>query len=52
MIFGFYNKMDKNQEIIGRKMSFSRLEAAKHFAERKQLPLKQFLKIFGVRAVL
>jgi len=52
MIFGFYNKRDKNQEIIGRKVSFSRLEAAKHFAERKQLPLKEFLKVFGVRAVI
>lgn len=52
MIFGFYNKKDKNQEIIGRTIGFSRLEAAKYFAERKQLPLKEFLKIFSVRALL
>jgi len=52
MIFGFYNKKDKNQETIGRTVGFSRLEAAKYFAERKQLPLKEFLKIFSVRALL
>jgi hypothetical protein len=52
MIFGFYNKRDKNQEIIGRKMSFSRLEAAKHFAELKHLPLKEFLKIFSVKTIV
>ena len=52
MIFKFYNRNDKNQETIGRTMSTSRLNAAKYFAERKQLPLKQFLKVFGVRAII
>jgi len=52
MIFGFYNKQDKNQETMGRIVSFSRLEAAKIFAERKQLPLKEFLKIFGVKTII
>ena len=47
MIFKFYNRNDKNQETIGRIVSTSRLQAAKIFAERKQLPLKEFLKIFG-----
>jgi len=52
MIFGFYNKNDKNQEIIGRVVMTSRLQAAKLFAERKQLPLKEFLKVFSVKSLL
>ena len=52
MIFGFYNKRDKTQETIGRTVGFSRLEAAKYFAERKQLKLKEFLKIFGVKTII
>ena len=52
MIFVFYYKNDKSQETIGRTVGFSRLEAAKYFANRKQLPLKDFLKVFGVRALL
>ena len=52
MIFKFYSRIDKDQETIGRTMSTSRLNAAKYFAERKQLPLKQFLKVFGVRAII
>ena len=52
MIFAFYNKNDKNQETIARTMSTSRLNAAKYFAERKHLPLKDFLKIFGVKTII
>jgi DNA-binding XRE family transcriptional regulator len=52
MIFGFYNKRDKTQETIGRTVGLSRLEAAKYFAERKQLSLKEFLKIFGVKTII
>ena len=52
MIFKFYNRNDKSQETIGRVVTTSRLQAAKLFAERKQLPLKEFLKVFGVRALL
>ncbi len=52
MVYGFYNKADKNEEIINRMVTFSRLQAAKLFAERKQLPLKEFLKIFGVTTIL
>lgn len=52
MVFGFYNKQDKNQETISRIVSISRLQAAKYFAERKQLSLKEFLKIFGVKILL
>ena len=52
MIFKFYNRNDKNQETIGRVITTSRLQAAKLFAERKQLLLKEFLKIFGVTTIL
>jgi hypothetical protein len=52
MIFGFYSKTDETQETISRTMSTSRLNAAKHFAERKQLPLKEFLKIFAVKCLI
>lgn len=52
MIFKFYNRNDKNQEIIGRVVTTSRLQAAKLFAGRKQLPLKEFLKVFGVKNIL
>ena len=52
MIFAFYYRNDKNQETINRTVSTSRLNAAKYFAERKQLPLKEFLKVFGVTTIL
>jgi len=52
MIFGFYSRTDSTQEIVSRTVSTSRLSAAKHFAERKQLPLKEFLKIFGVITII
>lgn len=52
MIFKFYNRNDKTQETIGRVVTTSRLQAAKLFAERKQLPLKEFLKVFGVTTIL
>jgi hypothetical protein len=52
MIFGFYSRTDNTQEIISRTVSTSRLSAAKHFAERKQLPLKKFLKIFAIKCLI
>jgi len=52
MIFAFYSRNDKSQETISRVVSTSRLKAAKYFAERKQLPLKEFLKIFGVKTII
>jgi hypothetical protein len=52
MIIGFYNKNDKHQEIISRTVGVSRLNAAKYFAERKQLPLKEFLKIFSIKIII
>ena len=52
MIFGFYNRNDKMEELVGRTVTTSRLKAAKYFAARKQLPLKEFLKIFGVKTII
>ena len=52
MIFKFYNRNDRNQETIGRTVTTSRLQAAKLFAERKQLTLKDFLKVFGVTTII
>jgi hypothetical protein len=52
MIFAFYNKNDKSQETISRTISTSRLNAAKYFAARKNLELKSFLKIFGVKTII
>jgi hypothetical protein len=45
----FYSRIDPNKEPIGKTISFSRLQAAKYFAKIKQLELKAFLKIYGVK---
>jgi len=52
MIFKFYSRIDKDQETIGRVVTTSRLQAVRLFAERKQLPLKEFLKVFSVTTIL
>ena len=44
----YYIKNDQNKEPLGKVVSISRLKAAQTFAERKQLPLKNFLKLFSV----
>jgi len=44
----FYSRNDKSQEPIDSVRAFSRLQAAKYFAGRKQLDLKSFLSIFAV----
>jgi hypothetical protein len=46
--FSFYSRTDSSQESIGITLAFSRLSAAKYFADRKQLPLKSFLSLFKV----
>lgn len=46
--FSFYGRVDKSQEAIGTTLSSGRLAAAKHFAKQKQLPLKDFLRIFSI----
>jgi hypothetical protein len=52
MVYGFYTKSDKNEEIINRIFTFSRLQAAKLFAERKQLHLKSFLEIYSIKKII
>ena len=44
----YYSKNDSNKEALGKSNTSSRLEAAKEFAQMKQLPLKDFLKIWSV----
>jgi hypothetical protein len=52
MVFGYYSRIDKNEEIIARTINFSRLQSAKYFAARKQLDLKSFLKIYAVKNIV
>jgi hypothetical protein len=52
MRYGFYFKNSKKQEIIGKTEDLSRLSAAKYFAAKKNLPLKEFLKVFGVKTIM
>tara|TARA_B110000503_G_scaffold95128_1_gene143289 strand:+ start:237 stop:407 length:171 start_codon:yes stop_codon:yes gene_type:complete len=45
----YYIRKDKSKETLGKiRNTRSRLSAAKEFAHQKQLPLKEFLKIWGV----
>jgi hypothetical protein len=45
----FYSKNDKSKEPIKKTfLTTSRLNAAKYFAEIKQMKLKDFLKIFTI----
>lgn len=46
--YNFYSRNDSTQEPIMTVVTFSRLKAAKYFAEHKQLPLKVFLSLFAV----
>lgn len=52
MIFGYYSRTDKTEEIVNRTVSLSRLQAAKYFAARKQLDLKTFLKLYAVTTIV
>ena len=44
----YYAKLDKSTEAVDKIFTTGRLAAAKHFANRKNLPLKEFLKIWSV----
>jgi hypothetical protein len=44
----YYSKVDSSNELLGKISSPSRLAAAKYFAKRKNLPLKEFLKLYSV----
>lgn len=52
MVFGYYSRIDKTEEIVSRTVGFSRLQAAKYFASRKQLDLKTFLKLYSVVTII
>lgn len=44
----YYSKNDPSAEAVSKVFTTGRLAAAKHFASRKQLPLKNFLQIWTV----
>jgi hypothetical protein len=52
MVFGYYSRIDKTEEIVSKTVGFSRLQAAKYFAARKQLDLKTFLKLYAVVTII
>lgn len=47
-MYSFYSKVDIKKERLGTIPHVSRLQAAKHFAERKRLPLRSFLEIYTI----
>ena len=52
MVFGYYSRTDKTEEIVSKTVGFSRLQAAKYFAARKQLDLKTFLTLYSVITIV
>ncbi len=48
MSYYFYSRTDTKKEPISRVLAVSRMAAAKYFAARKRLQLKQFLTLYGV----
>jgi hypothetical protein len=52
MVFGYYSRNDKTEEVVNRTVGLSRLQAAKYFAARKQLDLKTFLKLYAVKTII
>ncbi len=48
MIYYFYSRADPKQEPVSKIVAISRMSAAKYFASRKRLSLRQFLTIYGV----
>ena len=47
-VYYYHSRVDTNKEPLSITMAMSRYNAAKHFAERKQLSLKSFLSIYQV----
>lgn len=46
--YTYFSKMDPSKETLGKANNVTRLEAARYFATRKLLSLKQFLTIYSV----
>ena len=51
MIYGFYNKHDKNREIIFRERFNSLAAAVKFFTQLKKLSPYQFSELYSVIAI-
>jgi hypothetical protein len=51
MIYGFYNKHDKNREIIFREKFNSLAAAVKFFTQLKRLSPHQFSELYSVIAI-
>ena len=47
-VYYYHSRVDINKEPLSKTMAASRYNAAKYFAERKQLSLKSFLLIYQV----
>lgn len=47
-LYGFYSRVDPNQEVISKVVALSRLRAAQYFAKKKEIPLKFFLGIYAI----
>jgi len=47
-MYGFYNKADKNQEIIFKTNVKSKKQALEHFCFLKQMEQDQFQKLFEI----
>jgi hypothetical protein len=47
-VYYYHSRVDINKEPLSKTMAVSRYNAAKYFAERKQLSLKSFLLIYQV----
>jgi hypothetical protein len=48
LVYYYYRRGDSSKEQLGKCLQLSRAKAAVYFADRKKLPLKEFLKIFEV----
>jgi hypothetical protein len=47
-VYTYYSRRDKSKEMLDKVVDVSRLNAAKYFAKRKALELKDFLTIYDV----
>ena len=52
MVFGYYSRTDKTEEIVNKTVGFSCLQAAKHFAARTQLDITTFLKLYALTPIV
>lgn len=48
IVYYYFRRGDPNKERLGKCIQLTRAKAALFFADRKKLPLKEFLKIFEI----